>query len=480
VRRRDAAALCALGIAGFWLRAQAAGFKYLENDEAFSLFVAGRQTLGSALRVVFEGDPTQSFLCHVLDFFLFRVTPDFAWLRLIPTLWGMGAVALSYLLGRAMHSRALGWFWACLMSVSVFQIHYSTNLRLYAMTEFLSLWNILAGLRLLQGPGGFRSFAASAVLLQLVYPFGWVQASVGGAFAAVDRPEMRRKLACLLACVLLIPAVWILAFGRGVLARPEGMAGLAVFRRIFQGFGPSALWILCLLGTAAGLRSRGWRRDSLLAVVVMVALPLVVLPSLWKAGQSPEPRHIIPIHPLFLGFAAAGLLALASALSRSTLALVLATVLVLAGSLDPLLAFRGRQEAPHAMMREAARFLGDSIGPGDAVVLSNPNSGAVFLRYYDRAAFDGLEGVRMGRGIGFFIFPDGLKAAGNPVFTLNPADPSTATLDQASFLELRRRGVKLWFIHLPFNFLPDERPFYSLLAGQAIRLTQRAPGIYSE
>jgi len=480
VRARDAAALCGLLATGLLLRSQAAGFKYLEIDEAFNLFAAGRPSLESALRTVFENTPTQGPLNYILDFALFRASRETAWLRLIPAVWGMGAVALSYLLGRLLHGRGFGWLWGCLMSLSVLQIHYSTNLRPYAMVEFLSLWNLFAALRLLRGEGGFRTFAASAVLLQLAYPFGWAQLAVGSVFLAMDRPETRKKLVCLMACVLLLPAAWLLVFGRGVLAHPFAGSGWAFWGRMFLGFGPSMLWALCLLGLAVGLRSRAWRRDSLLAAVVMIALPLVVLPCMWKAGQSPEPRHILPSHPLFLGFAAAGMLSLLSAVSKQALGSVLGTLLVFAGAIGPFLAFRAKQEAPHRMMREAALFLGSHIGPEDAVVLSNPNTGAVFLRYYDPAAFDDLEAIRMRKGIALFFFPAELKAAGNPVFTLNPVDPSTATLDQESFLELRRRGRRLWFIHFPFNFLPDERPFYPLLAGKAIRLTQAAPGVYSE
>src|SRR3989338_9591207 len=69
------------------------------------------------------------------------------WLRLLPILFGVGAVFGVYKIGEKLISKKFGLLAALLFSIAPFHIYYSQELRMYSMTTFFATWSMFFLLR---------------------------------------------------------------------------------------------------------------------------------------------------------------------------------------------------------------------------------------------------------------------------------------------------------------------------------------------
>ena len=137
--------------------------------------------------------------------------------RVLPGLFGVGALPLTYLAARRIGGRRVAWAATLLMASGPFAIRYSTEARMYSMVIVLVLLALLAVLALLEG-GGWRHQVAlglltTAILLSHYWALYLLAVSLaalawlaGRGVDAVARTGAKRSLVAIVGgCVLFLP-----------------------------------------------------------------------------------------------------------------------------------------------------------------------------------------------------------------------------------------------------------------------------------
>jgi hypothetical protein len=256
------------------------------------------------------------------------------------------------------------------------------------LPETLAGCLVLAWGAVLMDARDVRRTAAAGLLAGATYlarPEGVLLVAAGIVWIALRRRAMRAAplsaAAYVLGAVLVMaPAVvamhertgtWQLSRREAALAGQAGVAGDTTLGGAIR-TDPGAM----LAYWGAGVAEQSW--DTLVAVGPVLALPLAVglrtLPLAWPlavaaafvAGPlalNPSPRYAVPVLPLLLPWAAAGVLVLAEVLGRRALAAaaVLAVVLVVQGL------WRSKP-FDEACSREVRDLVLTRYGPGQALV----------------------------------------------------------------------------------------------------------------
>jgi hypothetical protein len=168
-RRLYAVLLCLLLAAGAVLRLAHLGDPSLWWDECITLGVSllPIQRMLHMLTVVGPSDIGGEFfppLYHLLTHAVLTVSRNDAVLRLTSVVCGTATIAVLYILTRDIFSRRAGLFAAALACFSVYQMHYSRELRPYSLFMLLGLLSLLTLHRALTR-GGMRRFAAYALVI---------------------------------------------------------------------------------------------------------------------------------------------------------------------------------------------------------------------------------------------------------------------------------------------------------------------------
>lgn len=158
----DLAALALVGVLvlGAALRLYDLGTESYWLDEVIMLR-AGEGDIGT---IVLGGRPPVYVLLTHVWVALFGTSE--ASTRLLPALFGMLSIWLTYVLGRKLFDTRVGLVAALLMSVSAFQIYYSQEIRYYSLFTLCALLSFLLMLRALETRGvNFALYALSGVLM---------------------------------------------------------------------------------------------------------------------------------------------------------------------------------------------------------------------------------------------------------------------------------------------------------------------------
>ncbi len=276
------------------------------------------------------------------------------WLRLLYVIPGVAAVPVVWRLGAELFDERSGRTAAFLLAVSPFHVWYSQEVRSYAWAILWIASALLAFVRILDGRGGARAWAALAVLcpLALLTNFSAVFLLAGiTAVLAFRRPFPRRDAVRWAAVLALSGATflpWFLDWygrigGERIFVDAPSPTGMPL--REDSGFswsevpyvawsfaygytlGPSLRSLhldrsadalapylpLALAGAVAaaaplagGIRAaRGRGRLALLVLLVLVPLALAVLLAA-RGVKTFHPRYLIAFFPLFVALAAAG------------------------------------------------------------------------------------------------------------------------------------------------------------------------------
>ncbi len=130
-------------------------------DEAFSVHFASMDWGQIWNFLKFENNPPLYF--YVLHFWISVFGNSEITVRLLSMIFGIASIPLVYVLGVRLHSRTAGLFAAFLTAISTFQSFYSTETRMYAMYEFLTLFSILLFIKITEvGARGEPALGASA------------------------------------------------------------------------------------------------------------------------------------------------------------------------------------------------------------------------------------------------------------------------------------------------------------------------------
>lgn len=484
-------AVLALTLAGlaFFLRAISLPMRFPYNDDLMQLHIVTRSSWGAFGRALVELWPMPPPLDYLLGFLAARLTHDLQLLRLAPVCYGTLSVLVAYALGRSLHSRAFGWWWAFLLAVSMPLISYSQTLRPYSLTVLLTLCSCWAFHAMTVNGGSFR-YAVTASAFQAAYPHAAIFAACQWA---VTKPLRRLAVTRALVPSVLVFIAWLGSWRFFV--RPGGTPhygiGLEDIRLVASVFNQgtasaAAVYVpLSALGCLAAWRDR--RSELSLALMLLACgFPAIVLLHA-LAGSSLAPRHAIALLPVYLALVAGGVTALSAALQErgskrspvaaALVAPILSTALFLV-SAGPISKLFQRESFLTGALQEAVETLRRDGKPGEPVVFSNPNTGAAVLWALDPDSFFGkIEGIQMTDGFAHFRFPkvlEGRWGTSHPVFTLSPLSPSLATTDVAT--AVRTPG---WWVSLNgINYIPDTTPFPDSVGLPRERISEPAPGVY--
>jgi hypothetical protein len=316
---------------------------FLNSDEPLHQVRISYQPLAFVLR--YNNGPLFSLLAH----FLLPLGPLELMVRAVPFASGMLTIVLSFLLGRALFSKAAGLIAALLTACSHLLIFYSQNGRTYALTTVLFLAAALFLVRAV-GSGRRRPWILYALALCLCLythtvaflalpPFALFAAFVWWEQSRKNRaaaePEGRRTAgrfllwtgsALVTAVLLYLPCAWMVDMFKGSMllgiegSRPSGGLTLrAAFEILQVEISPlsGAIFILTLLLAVAGcLGWPGSRRRGVLLIGASVVFPWLVflLGSPRENDVTSLYRYLQHLLPLIFILAARGILHLASGL----------------------------------------------------------------------------------------------------------------------------------------------------------------------
>ncbi len=159
--------LVAITLAALALRLYRLGYESIWTDEAFTYHRSMKGFFDICASVADSRSPPLYFL--VTHFFL-KFGSSETYLRAPALLFGVLGVPAMYFLGRELWDKRSGLIAACLLTVSVFHIHYSQEARQYSLFFLLTVLSTLVFLKLLEGRVGWRhSFVYVALTVANMY-----------------------------------------------------------------------------------------------------------------------------------------------------------------------------------------------------------------------------------------------------------------------------------------------------------------------
>ncbi len=129
--------LAGILVLGAWLRLLNLDKKSLWYDEAFSLAIVDQPSLGAVVRTC--RDAVHPPVYHLLLYGANRGIPTIVGLRVFSVVLGLGAILLSFGLGRVLRDPVSGLYMAGGVAVSPLAVHYSQELRMYALLSVLTV-----------------------------------------------------------------------------------------------------------------------------------------------------------------------------------------------------------------------------------------------------------------------------------------------------------------------------------------------------
>ncbi|MDR5696551.1 MAG: glycosyltransferase family 39 protein [Armatimonadota bacterium] len=401
-----------LGLAAT-LRLELLGTRSLWYDEGFSLHLA-RRALPEILAALRSGEPHPVGYYALLSAWLRVVGDDLAAVRALSAVFGLGAVLLTWLAGRALFSPLTGVLGALLVAVNPFQIVASNELRMYAPLSALALLSTWLLWRASQGAGWAVWIAyggcVAAMAYTSYYSFLLLPAH---ALWVVFRARAHLRGAVLSAAVAVVtylpwvffvlgsprvpPFPWRVGLWPTYLLEVAGshtfggyLFGLMTY--VSRNTGPAAAYVPLLFPFAllAGIGARHLARAhrparDLVAVAWLIPVILVVVASAAWGKVVAYPRHLLFLQPFAALLVAGGIVGVRDvATDRCRPA---ASLLALTVVLVPLVAAVGNLQGNPAYQifryDQAARLVARLYAPGDVVVYFPGGVEHPFRHYFD-------------------------------------------------------------------------------------------------
>jgi mannosyltransferase len=372
------------------------------------------QPLGAVVRMV---NP----LAYVVANLSLQVGRSEYVLRFAPALAGVLTVPAVYVLGRRLYGRREGLVAAFLLSVSVYAIYHSQELRFYAwqmLFSTLSLYFLLGGLEH-NRKRDWLGFALSTALNLYNHSFAlFVLASEGlyvayvlaaaavrtGDLPAAPWPARLRSClpralwsgtAAAIALAVYLPQ-WSKLIGffnpRWVSGMPSAQAQPLIYLATPWQSDPIAFWVSGLFGVftnlgtqplvlhlSLGLMLLGLVCSRKRTIFLTLAWMLLPLPPLFLVGMKIHARYFSYFYPLFLALTARGMVYLAGTFSlrakRSTLPLLILTLLVATPNALQLPDYYNQPQK--TQWRELAAVIDAQHEPGDLLLINSVRSWTV-------------------------------------------------------------------------------------------------------
>lgn len=409
-------AVAAILAVGGLLRWELLGVRSLWYDEGYSLFVA-RMGWRGILDFLRHHDAHPAGYYLLLSLWTRWFGESLVTARFPSFAFGVVAVALTWVLGRRLHSSAAGAVAALLVATHPFQVVASNEMRMYSLLTVLVLGSVLCTLRAAES-GGWWAVLLGVLWAAVGYTSYYGLLGVTGMAAWLLTRGHRRPLLVAAATASLLYGPWVPYLAGFWRANPQlwtrealwwGYPAELVAAQTFGGYWPDtftyhtsfrpdplrlvplvAPYLLFAAAATQALRSRRTDGLSLSAWTWGAVHGGVLLVSLVLGWVAAYPRHLVFVQPLAACWVAAGLVEAVRMLPvRPSVALVgaAAWLLSLQGSAVGALQ-SGRYETYRYDL--AARFVAAAYRPGDAVVYV-PDGTSLAFEYYFRPPGKRLE-----------------------------------------------------------------------------------------
>ena len=372
-------------------------------DEISTLTVAS-QPLASMSETMREIDASPALFPLLLHLWIGLSTAD-AWVRLLPALFGIGAIAAAHDLGRAMYGPRAALAAGFLMAVAPIHVEYAAYVRSYSLFTLLALCQLAAFYRIVRETGEptVRRLAVFSLLtagLFYTHYLSFLLLAAEGVFALAagfraPRLLLRLGLAVGLAGVLFLPGTGLLRHNMTFDAQRNtervdapawyriipDVSGELLFGRRDLGFSSAPVRRVVTIATAglfswflaAGLMA-GWRTHRSATVLLLLFAVLPLFFYVVSGRKLIAVRFFLPSGAALLVLAAAGL---ASWRPRRAAA-AMACVAIL--SSIPIIHFVSRFQWTYDH-RAVAAAIETGWQPGDIILFVHPYE-ALHYRWY--------------------------------------------------------------------------------------------------
>lgn len=148
------ATLAAVLVLALWLRVHDLGRESVWYDEYITIAMLQPTGLADSIAEQRKLDWHMVPVYHTLQYFWWKVFgPSPLAVRWLSILFGVGAVALLYQVGKEIYGRTAGTIAALLLALAPFHVYHAQGIRPYALVLFLALWSVWTFLRATRGGG---------------------------------------------------------------------------------------------------------------------------------------------------------------------------------------------------------------------------------------------------------------------------------------------------------------------------------------
>jgi len=378
-------------------------------DEGYSLFVArmgGRQIL----QFLKANDAHPAGYYVLLSFWIQRFGEGLLVARLPSFVFGVAAVALTWLVASRLHGPASAAVAALLVAIHPFQVMASNELRMYSLLTVLVLAAVLAAVRAIRG-GDSWALLLGVLWAAVGYTSYYGLLAVVGMAAALWTGGHRKVAGLAAATGLALYLPWLPYLAGFWRANPQLWTretlwwGYPVELLAAQAFGgywpdtftyhtsfrgsvflyvpllvPYGLFAAATVALAGRERSEGLRLVRWTWMTAFVAILGLSLAMGWAAAY---PRHLTFLQPLAACWVAVGLVELSRALRLRSRAAGLGVLWLLSLQGPALVAMQSDPRYQSYRYDLAARFVQSAFRAGDAVVYV-PGGTSLAFEYYFR------------------------------------------------------------------------------------------------
>jgi hypothetical protein len=375
--------------AALW-RLYGLGAESLWTDEIAAVLV-GRRSLLEVLVSIGVQDVNPPLFYLLMHFWTALGEPEW-WLRLLPALCGLAAVALTWRLGRRLAGPTVGLLAALFTALSPLSVYLSRELRYHTLATMLALAAWLIFVRRLDDPrAGRRRWLIALLALGLYthyyFLFVLAVAAVWWWSENEDRPVPARRSLAPLGAALLIFLPWLIVMGvqaarasyrfrplTGLFATLFDLAGYSTVGQAdtalpLDPYGLAKLWFLLALAPfwlLAGLGLSQWRNERATRLATLgLGVPILCVLVVSRVAPVYGHRYFLPFLPLFLILLAIGARRLLNAWKPlGVIAIVAVCGLMAASDLEQRTDTRYQRED----WRTLAQRLRAALGPHDVIL----------------------------------------------------------------------------------------------------------------
>ncbi len=201
-------------------------------DEANSVLIALTPLREFAATLTPDSSPPFYYL--LLKGWLLFVPLDPFWLRVPSLLAGCAAIPLTWWVGSKMDRPRTGMVGAWLLALDPLHMHYSQEIRMYAVLALLALVFYFSVFHVVRNRGAMLPGVLSGAALAYTHYYGLVLAGVGILVALLVMPSRRRKLALCGGWIALAFLPWLPVFLKQ-LVNPHHLAWILTFWEQYPG-----------------------------------------------------------------------------------------------------------------------------------------------------------------------------------------------------------------------------------------------------